>query len=213
MRRFPILAAAVSLLAACGGSKPPVAAPAPALSLEGLTAQKIAVLPTFTIIAGLDAWGAPLRRSTATLRALDAQLDSALHERGAGRNWVFPAELQRSFQHNPTYATDPYALGEEPLRSPALVVGSRLPDPLASQLRTLAALSDTRFVLAPIELRVQHLATDTTRGDGVLKLAVLDARLAEVVWVGQVRSDAVAAPGPSLVASLGRHVADLFAAP
>lgn len=213
MRRLPILVATVALLVACGGSKPPTTAPAPALSLEGLSAQKIAVLPAFTILAGQDEWGAPLRRSTATLRALDAQVDSALQERGVGRSWVFPAELQRSFQHNPTYATDPYALGEEPLRSSTLEVGSRLPDPLASQLRTLAALSDTRYVLAPIELRVQHLATDSTRGDGVLKLAVLDARLSEVVWVGQVRSDPLDRPGPRLVASLGRRVADLFAAP
>ena len=212
MRRLPILVAIATLVAGCG-SKPPATAPAPALSLEGLSAQKIAVLPAFTIIAGQDGWSAPARRSIATLRALDAQVDSALQERGVGRSWVFPAELQRSYQHNPTYATDPYQLGEEPLRSPTLEVGSRLPDPLASQLRTLTALTDTRFVLAPIELRVQQLATDSTRGDGALKLAVLDARLSEVVWVGQVRSDPVASPGASLVASLGRRVADLFAAP
>lgn len=204
----------LATLAAGCGSKPATPAPAPALSLQGLTAQRLAVLPTFTIIVGTDEWGAPLRRSTETLRALDTAIVAALDERGIGRNWVFPPELRRSFQHNPTYATDPYELGEEPLRSPTLQVGARLPDPLASQLRTLVALTDTRYVLAPIELRVHRIATDSAgRGEGVLRLALLDARLSEVEWVGEVHSAPQAIPGSALVSSVAAHVADLFAAP
>lgn len=210
MRRLLALATLAILAAGCG-SKPAVPAPAPALSLEGLTAQRLAVLPTFNIFVGTDEWGAPLRRSTATLRALDTAIVAALDERGIGRNWVFPPELERAYRHNPTYATDPYALGEEPLRSPTLQVGSRLPEPLASQLRTLVALTDTRFVLAPVELRVRAVPADPAgRGEGVLRLAVIDARTTEVVWLGEVHSDALATPGPALVNTLAARVADLF---
>ena len=55
--------------------------------------------------------------------------------------------------------TDPYALAEEPLRSPVAVDRrTRLAEPLASQLRTMVALhEDARLVLAPVELRFERV--------------------------------------------------------
>jgi hypothetical protein len=68
-------------------------------------------------------------------------------------------------------------------------------------------------VLLPIELRFEP---DTTAGLGVavLRLALVDGRLGEIRWIGNVRSD----PSPTfsratLLASIAVHLADLIAAP
>ena len=127
------------------------------------------------------------------------------------RTWAFSDDLSRDFQRNPTYANDPYLLAEEPLRSPALKDGDRLPEPLASQLRTLVALRDkARYVLAPVDLRIEPAAGG---GQARLRLVLIDAVTSDIRWIGAVQSDVVPAYGPALLASLGAHFADLVAAP
>lgn len=217
MRRalIAVLAAAVAL--GCHHKKAPATTPVAApLALSGLVTQRMVVLPTYTISLGTEvAWTPQLTRPRDMLRALDTDLLAALDERGLRRTWIFPEELVRQQRTNPTYATDPYALGEEPLRSAAITVGARLPEPLASQVRTLVAISDARYLLAPIEIRFAKAPGDSTGATGVptLRLAVLDARMSEVRWVGEVRGDPATGPSPALTASLASRVVDLFMTP
>jgi hypothetical protein len=101
-------------------------------------------------------WSASIGRPLDVQRTLDADLLAAFDERGLRKTWIFPEDLQASFKRNASYAADPYGLAEEPLRSPALNTQQRLPEPLASQLRTLVALhEDARLILAPVEVRFE----------------------------------------------------------
>jgi hypothetical protein len=207
-----ILALGIVVAVACGGGQPKTMPVAVEHSLSGLGAQRVALLPTYgvRVMPGL-AWGNAIGRQTDLQRTLDADIRAALEDRAIGKTWIYPEALLQSYRRNPTYGTDPYALAEEPLRAPNLALDSRLPDPLASQIRTLVALhSDTRLVLAPVDLRLEPAGTG---GRGVLRLVLLDSRLSNVRWIGEISSDTVAAFGPVVTASIASRLANVIAAP
>jgi len=202
---------------ACGGSSSQTQTQAPAPrdlpdhSLSGLAAQHIVLLPTYAArVAPNLAWSSAVGRLVDVQRTLDADLLAALDERGLRKVWIFPDDLAQSFRRNASYSTDPYALAEEPLRSSMLAVDQRLPEPLASQLRTLIALhEDARLVLAPVELRFEPAGTG---GRGVLRLVLLDPRTSVPRWIGEVASDAVPTYGPVISASIASKLANLVSA-
>jgi hypothetical protein len=179
-------------------------------TLSGLAAQHVAVLPTYAVrvMPDLD-WGASIGRLSELKRTMDADIVAAFDERGLRAAWIFPDALERSYRNNPTYVTDPYTLAEEPLRAPSLEADARLPEPIASQLRTLVALhDDVRLVLAPVELRFEKAGAG---GRGVLRLVLVDARTSSIRWSGDVSSDEVAAFGPAITASIGARMAAMVA--
>jgi len=206
MGRLRTLTLLLALATGCVVAPPPVPVPAEH-SLSGLAAQHVAVLPTYIarIQPPLD-WA--IGRPAELQRTLDAEIASAFDERGLKRQWIFPDQLSDGFKRNQPYATDPYALAEESLRAPTLAVDTRLPEPLASQIRTLVALySDVRYVLAPVELRVEQVKPKG--GRGVLRAVLLDARASNVRWVGDVPSDNLESFSPALAASIAAHLADV----
>jgi hypothetical protein len=141
---------------------------------------------------------------------LDADIKAALEERGIDKTWTLPAQLEQSYKRNSTYAVDPYTLAEEPLRSSMLASDARLPEPLASQIRTMVALhDDVRLVLAPVELRLEKAGGSA--GRGVLRLVLMDARTSNVRWIGQVAGDTASAFGPVVTASLAARFANVVA--
>ena len=181
-------------------------------SLSGLAAQHIVLLPTYSIrvMPGLG-WASAIGRPTDVQRTLDADLLAALDERGLRKVWIFPEDLQQSFKRNSTYAADPYTLAEEPLRSPALTTEQRLPEPLASQLRTLVALhEDARLILAPVELRFEPVGSGGA-GRAVLRIVLVDPRLSRPTWIGEVVSDSAPSFGPVISASIASKLANLIA--
>lgn len=209
--RFIVIGALAVATTNCRGSSQP--APAPQVAehaLAGLAAQHIIVLPTYAARVMPDlAWTAAVARPGQLQRTLDADILAALDERGQ-KTWILPPQLVQSYRRNSTYAADPYTLAEEPLRSPSLAVNARLPEPLASQIRTLVALHDeARLVLAPVELRLESAGNGT--GRGVLRLVLLDARASNVVWIGQVSSDAAEAFGPAITAGVAARLASAVA--
>lgn len=210
--RFLVIGALAVATTACRGSSQPAAAPQVAEhALAGLAAQHIIVLPTYAARVMPDlAWNAAVARPGQLQRTLDADILAALEERSLQKTWILPPQLVQSYRRNSTYAADPYTLAEEPLRSPSLAVNARLPEPLASQIRTLVALHDeARLVLAPVELRLESAGEGT--GRGVLRLVLLDARASNVVWIGQVSSDAAAVFGPAITASVAARLASAVA--
>jgi hypothetical protein len=173
--------------------------------------QTIIVTPTAHVRAG-DAlgWVERLGGPRRVARHLDSSLKVTLDNRGLASKWVLPAALQRSFERNRSYATDPYQLGIEPLRVSAFETGSKYGEPLSSQLRTMIALeAEARFVLLPVELRFEK---QDTKMRGVLRLAFLDPRVAEAKWVGEVKGVYADDPARAL-ASIAELIADLFVAP
>lgn len=202
----------IAAAAACHGARQAESVPqAPEHALSGLARQHIIILPTyaFRVVPGLD-WSAAAGRPSDVQRTLDADIKAALEERGIDKTWVFPNQLEQSYKRNSTYAADPYTLAEEPLRSSMLATDARLPEPLASQVRTLVALhDDVRLVLAPVELRLEKAGP--TAGRGVLRLVLLDARSSNVRWIGQVAGDSATAFGPAVTASLAARLANVVA--
>jgi hypothetical protein len=205
MYRVQTLTVISWLLIGCSAKPPQGSAPQPAEhALSGLAAQHVAVLPTY--MARVDPnLGWAIGRPTELQRTLDADILAAFVDRGLRHFWVFPEDLVKSFKTNPTYGTDPYALAEEPLRSPALGIDARLPEPLASQIRTMVALQpDVRLVLAPVEVRIEPVKPKG--GRGVLRAVLIDARLSNVRWIGDIPSDTLESFGPKLSASIANRL-------
>jgi hypothetical protein len=144
---------------------------------------------------------------------LDDEIAAALAERGLGQTWVFPDQLWRGHSRNPSLGVDPYRLASQPLRSARLAVGDRLPEPLASQLRTLVAVHDGRLVLVPIEV---YFDIDRAAGSGrtALRLALADARFAEIRWLGEVKAaQPGTAPDRAQLVDVATRLANLVIAP
>jgi hypothetical protein len=204
---------ALPLAIACGGqgtNAGAAAAPAPAVvrPLAALAGQRVVVAPTYRMRESDPlGWTSQIPRSREYLRALDDSIAAELGRRGLESQWVFPPALVRARRANPTYAADPYALAADPLRNLAVAAGARIGDPLATQLRTMIALHDARAVLLPVELRFERESDG--RGIAVLRLDLIDGRLGEVRWTGDVRSDPSATFSPALASTLAAHLADL----
>jgi hypothetical protein len=181
--------------------------------LSALVSQQVIVAPLNGLREG-DAlgWGQQIPRSREFMRSFDAALAAELGARGLATRWVYPEALVRAGRNNPSYSIDPYALAVGSLRGPGVATGARLGDPLATQLRTMIALQElARAVLIPVELRFDK--TLEGQGIAVLRLALVDGRLGEVRWIGDVRSAPSATFSRELLTSVAAHSADLFAAP
>jgi hypothetical protein len=201
-------------LAACrpsGGAEPAPGA-APVRPLAVLATQQIVVAPV-NRLRETDAlgWTQQIPRAREFMRAFDDALETELSARGLGR-WVYPAALVRAGRGSPSYSVDPYTLAVSPLRSPGAAPGARLADPLASQLRTMIALQESaRMVLIPVELWFDR--TPEGQGVAVVRLALVDGRTSEILFIADVRGTPQASFSRELLGSLVAHSADLFAAP
>jgi len=200
-----------------GGATPP-APPAAAMALAQpgqlarYAAVKLMVLPA-QAVTGDDrlGWRGTAGGERALLASLDTLIESTLAERGLASLWLFPPALARSARRNPTYLTDPSSMRAlDAVRVALRKPNDPLAEPFASQLRALAGVSDARYALVPLELRLDPVV-DSPGGRAHLRLAVVDARGSQVVWVGEVAGEAQATFGPSVLGSLATRVAGLAA--
>lgn len=211
-------AALLFVLAACGGtSVPPASTPMPAGvpdassgTLARFAGLKVMVLPAQGVVQ-IDSLG--WRTAGGGDRVLLATLDSALADslsgRGLGALWIFPPALRRSVSRNPTYLADLSTMRAlDAVRVALRKRDDPLAEPFASQLRALAGVSDARYAFIPLEIRFAPILPGTS-GRAVLRSAVVDARGAQLVWVGDVLGDPAPSYGPAVLASLAQRVADL----
>ena len=211
----PVLVAALLAAGCAGGSQ--TREPAPAVverPLAGMAAQRIVVTPVGGV-SEVDplGWSAAIPRQRAWLEALDSAITAELGARGLGSAWVFPAALVRSYERNRSLSPDPHRLASAPLRGITRLSGDfRIPEPLASQLRTLVAVHDARFTLLPLEVTFEKAAAGEAGGRARLRLAIVDARTTELRWIGDVRSDLSPVLTPAVTASLAGRLADLIVA-
>lgn len=180
-----VLAAAVG----CGGNRAPGRpAPDPFLNLPLATAalagQKVAVLPLTQAIPDDQLAGDTLLGVRAkVLSWSDSLLNDALTTRAPEVTWVGPAALRRAANRSAGLSGDPDHFGHAVLRDPLIKV---VPDPLRSQIRTLVALTDARYAVAPAMASFAH---DSAGVKVQLVLVLIDARTGLVAW----RSNATAA--------------------
>lgn len=175
--------------------------------LAQYAATKVAVVPVQFYRADTLAWQTPA--ATIIRAAFDSLLSEALDEHGLKGMWATPADVQRSARRNAMYAADPRNLGAFSVRNGAGKEGA-IPDPLAGNLRRVVALHDARYVLMPVELRV-----DGGPGDAhlVVRLLLVDARLNTALWQVDLQGDRAAAYSPALLQKLATRIADLVVAP
>ena len=176
-------------------------------------ALKVMVLPTQSLIA-VDSlgWRATAGGDKVVLATLDRELESSIGERGLATLWAFTPALVRAARRNPTYLMEPAAMRAlDPVRLAIRKPDEPLAEPFASQLRAMGGVVDARYALIPLELRFVPIPPGTT-GRAVLRSAVVDARGAKIVWVGEVGGDPSANFGAEVLASLARRVADLVVA-
>ena len=206
------LAAFLALCAACA-SKPAEtgASPVALRPLERMAGQQIVVLPV-QYLSSTDSlgWQQQIPNRAAFLSALDDQIEAALSARGLSRAWVFGREVERSSKLNSILMTDARSLSAEWLRGRVLPETS-VRDPLAQQVRGLVGLKGFRYALLPVEVRLEN--RDRGTGVAILRVVMIDSRMALIRWVGEVVSDPMKTLSPALTASVATHFADLVVAP
>jgi hypothetical protein len=187
-------------------SSPP--APRP---LERLAGEQMLVLPVqYLTFADSLGWSQAAPASRTYLNTLDDEIAFALAQRGLKGRWTLAPDLIRSVARNPGYAPDPRALAAGEVRWGQKAAEWQLREPLASQLRSLVALTDARYVLFPVEMR---LTGSNGTGHAMLHLVIIDVRRSQVQWSGDLAGAAENKFSPAIAADLASRLADLIAAP
>ncbi len=169
------------------------------------------------------------------LRTMDAELEFVLAESRGGSDWALPSTVIRRVDRNPILRIDPTRLAYQGLLQKP-VKRKQIYEPLHSELRSLSALFDTRYVILPIALFVEfdppelededarpdpadagtpeapakgpdELPTTQGRYRAHLLLAMIDIRMSSIVWWGEIVSDPGTADSPALLANLAEQVA------
>ena len=211
LRQSFVLAACLTLGAACA-SKPPEtdASPTVMRPLDRMAGQQIVVFPV-QYLASTDTlgWQQQIPNRAAYLAALDDQIEAAMTARGI-KAWAFGREVERASKLNSILMTDARSLSAEWLRGRTLPE-TAVRDPLAQQVRGLVGLKGSRYALLPVELRFQNRGPGT--GVAILRVVMIDSRMALIKWVGEVESDPTRTFSPALAANVAAHFADLVLAP
>jgi hypothetical protein len=120
--------------------------------LAAFSTRRLMILPTHYLRMGDSlGWAGQITDQTAYLSSLDDEVAFAFSDRGVKKMWVFPAAIDAIAKRNEAYAPDPHAMAAQWLRFPGPKrLPTQLPDPLASQLRTLVAMQEGgQLVLLP----------------------------------------------------------------
>jgi hypothetical protein len=209
IRRWTAVAVVIPALVLPGCRSTAASTPAaePQRPLSAWAGRRVVLLPSQTLDDGAG-WATGTQALSSLRVRMDDELAFALGERGLQSRWIFPEELAKLTRRAGGYVPDVKALTVEQLRRKKEVPDGPLADPLASQLRALVAFTDARWVLLPVETRVER------SGDGarvVVQVAMIDARGATVAWMGDVAGDTAPSSGAAAFASAASRVGDLIA--
>ncbi len=210
MNRRTLIAALV--LAGCGGGRAtPPSIPVDEQPLASFATMRLLFLPVQSIAAAPGfAWASVIGDEQAFRARADSALDAVLRDRGIATTWAMPADMERTARRNPQYALAPKDIrAGYAVRVLVRNRDAEIPEPVATQLRTLAGFHDARHALVPLEIRVEPGATPAS-GRLVLRVAVLDLRASRLVFIGDIVGDDAAAFNPQLAADLARRFADLI---
>ena len=128
--------------------------PTAPLPTAGIAAQQVGVLP-LTLVAAEDSlhWDAVLGERRAVLAKSDSIIGTLLKARAPEVSWLLPDDLRRVARRAPGIAPAPDQMGTAILFHPTKQQPEMVPDPLRSELRTLAALAGGgRYALVPAGL-------------------------------------------------------------
>lgn len=112
------------------------------------------------------------------LARFDSVLTSKLVAGGIGSGWAYPRDAVRYARNNPTYVSDPHAMGTQLLKSDAADKGFSLFEPFASRLRTILAVADARDAIVPVVATLDTVAQPAT---AKMKLVFVDGRGSKLI--------------------------------
>lgn len=162
----------------------PVPAPTLPLPTAGLAGQRVGLFP-LTLIAAEDSlrWDVLVRERRPNLAHADSIIAELITARAPEVTWIRPHELRAAARRAIGIATDPDHMGTSVLRDERLEV---VPDPLRTQLRSLAAIAGGRFAVIPAALFYKRRVVGRTEGKleatAELAMVMVDVRTARVVW-------------------------------
>jgi len=232
--RYVLLSAAALSLALVGPSTMAAQDPYMPHFPNGTTVVLVPVQSTLPLEDG--SWPGMASTEEDALRAMDAELEFAFGERRSAEDWVLPSDLRRTMERNPFLDIKPDRMAYSPLLVP-IEDRKYIPEPLHSELRTLAALYDTRYVVVPVRLTVESEPVESepvesepvdearsgedvayAGGDAVaparrahLLTAMIDIRRSDVLWLGEFTGEAGASDSGSLLATLANRIAEQLA--
>ncbi len=157
-------------LAACPHkSAAPTPEPTAPLPTAGIAAQPVGVLP-LTLIAAEDSlhWQELLGERRAALTRCDSIIGALLKARAPEVTWMLPDDLRRAARRAPGIAPAPDQMGSAILFHATNQQPEMVPDPLRTELRTLAALvGGGRYALVPAGLTYRRtIASGAGAGPG-----------------------------------------------
>jgi hypothetical protein len=175
-----------------------------------MAGQEIVVFPV-QYLSSTDTlgWQQQIPNRATFLANLDDQIEAVMSARGLGRAWTFGRELERASKLNSILMTDARSLSAEWLRG-RLLPDQTVRDPLATQVRGLVGLKGQRYALLPVELRLENRGG---MGVAILRVVLIDSRMAKILRVVEVVSDPMRTLSPTLSTSVATHFADLVVAP
>ena len=186
MLRTP-LAAAVSaaLLYGCASSsaKQSQEPAGPTTALAGLVGRQMLVLPAqFLSVTNAGGGWDIVPGGTTILPILDEEIADAFRKRGVKSNWTFGREIAEASRRTGGITGNPSELSAQGIRR-VKPGDTPLPEPLASEIRGIVALTNARYVILPLEVNV-----DTRGGErkGAVRLLLIDSRTARVTWAEEV---------------------------
>lgn len=184
---------------------------APVHPLARLAAEQMLVLPVqYATFADSLGWSEQAPPTRTYLNTLDDEIAFALGEHGLKARWTFAPQITREAARNVGYTADPHAIAAGEIRAGGKPAEWQLHEPLGSELRSLIALTDARYVLFPVEVK---FTGSHGRGHAVLHLVIIDARRSQVQWTGDLTGETVTAFSPAIAADLASRLADLIAPP
>ena len=206
-----------ALLYGCASSAPKEQGPAyPAsTALEGMAGRQVVVLPAQLLSTAGPGGTWNVREDEAQLlRVLDQEIADALRKRGVRSNWTFADEIVAAATRNAGLAGNPRGLPVGGIRR-VKASDTPLPEPLASEIRTIVSLTNARFAIMPIETKVE---LSSSHRKASLNLLLIDSRTARVLWTGEVAGSPSSDPAVVSEATspygfriIARELAGLFA--
>ena len=172
-----------TLLYGCASAKPAAESGPPLSPLTGLAGRQLLVLPTQYLSVTNPGGGRDIAPGGATLTPiLDQEIEDVFRARGVKNNWTFARQIIESADRQGGLTGDPRDLHAAAIRR-VKAGDTPLPEPTASDIRNLVALTSARYVVIPIEVNVD--VRDNVRS-GSLRVLLVDSRTARVTWADDV---------------------------
>lgn len=174
-------------------------------ALSGYAGRAVLVLPLQQVS---ETAGVTVSRSAGALafrEAMDYEIRFAFGDSPPAR-WVFAPAIIQSSKRNIGVSANPLELSVEALTEKLPEPEDAVSETLRTQIRQLLALTDARYVLLPVNVRIVNSSVNGMRR-ATMRVVLIDGRLARVRWAEDISAEPVTALSRSVAAALASRLA------